>query len=147
MDEPEAQNQLNLIRRAQHKSARHGALLATVAMASLVLAIAVVVDLEMIWLLGIVVLGFVGAAAARPLRLRLNWSDRFGICLLALTIVTTFGVYVLVQQVARSLEWPAPNTISAFSAAFLILTAGLPVLMRLALHTPRTGEPQGLGSA
>lgn len=82
MSNADARNQLNLVRRNEHHSARGGAFGTASIAAALVLATGVVIDLDMLWLLGLVVLGFVGLSVARPLRLRLDWSDRVGMSLL-----------------------------------------------------------------
>ena len=132
MNNHDALDSLNSARAAARRSARRGAFATAVIAASLIIAIGVVVDLEMLWLLALVVLGYVGLSVARPLKLRLNWSDRTGAVLFVASALAAVAVYLLVQALARSATWPTPNTVSALAAAGMIFLACLPALVRLA---------------
>lgn len=132
MNHEETRRRLDLARQNQMRAARSGALRTALVMAVLLVAVAVVVDLDMLWLLSLVVLGFVGLSLARPMRLRLDWSDRSGVVLLIVSIVAVVVAYVLTQTFVRSLEWTAPNTLSALVAALVLFVACTPILIRLA---------------
>jgi hypothetical protein len=140
MSNDDARNRLNLVHRVEHRSARLGAIGTAACIAVLVIAAAVVVDLEMLWLLGLVVIGFVGLFAARPLRLRLDWSDRFGVGLLVAAGLLTVATYLVVQFIIRSMDSSIPNTLSALAAAVVIFGACLPALIRLATRGPASRQ-------
>lgn len=113
-------------------SAKSGAWGTSLAVSAAVLAIGVVVDVGVLWLLGLVVLGLVGLWALRPLRSRLTWSDRFGAWLVVGGAVLALVVDVAVQFPVRAAGWPAPNTIGALAAVVVILTFCRAGLQRLA---------------
>ncbi|WP_431031095.1 hypothetical protein [Plantibacter sp. RU18] len=147
MNEEDARNRLSASRDASHRSARQGALGTAVITAALVIALGAVVDLEMLWLLGLVVLGFVALSVARPLKLRLDWSDRRGMLLFAASGLAVIAAYLLTQWLARSVGWVAPNTISAFASAVVIFAACLPALARLATGQAAVGRQRKSGDA
>lgn len=132
MNSEDAQNRLTLARQGQRRSARWGAFGTAAITAVLVIALGVVIDLDMLWLLGLVALGFVGLSVARPLQLRLNWSDRIGVVLLVASGFAVVAAYLLTQFLTRSSEWDAPNTLSSLVAALVIFIACMPALVRLA---------------
>lgn len=143
MNNDDARDRLNLARQSQRRAARSGALATVVGTAVFLVAVTAVVDLDMLWLLGLVMLGFVALSLARPVRLRLNWSDRLGVALLATSIVAVIAAYVLAQALLRSLDWTAPNTLSALVAGVVLFAACTPALVRLATRsTPTDGQVQ-----
>lgn len=147
MNSEDAQDRLSIAREASRRSARRGAVATAAITAVLVIALGVVVDLEMPWLLGLVALGFVGLSVARPVKLRLNWSDRTGAVLLVASGLVAVAVYLLMQWLTRSAGWDAPNTFSALAASVVILVACLPALMRLATRVTPIGRTAELGDA
>lgn len=147
MSNADARNQLNLVRRNEHHSARGGAFGTASIAAALVLATGVVIDLDMLWLLGLVVLGFVGLSVARPLRLRLDWSDRVGMSLLVVGGgLVVVAAYLLTQSLVRSFDSGAPNTLSACAATLAIFVVCLPVLVRLATRGLSPGQQRRGGN-
>ncbi|WP_198671756.1 hypothetical protein [Desertihabitans aurantiacus] len=101
-------------------------------MSAAVLAVGVVVDLELVWLSGLVALGVAGLWAARPLRPRLDWSDRIGSGLVVGGAVLAVIAYIGVQLAVRAAGWPAPHTCSALAAAVVVLLVCRAGLQRLA---------------
>ncbi|TKK00036.1 hypothetical protein PlfCFBP13513_12060 [Plantibacter flavus] len=141
MDHEDAQGRLNQARDASHRSARQGALTTAILTAVLIIALGVVVDLDMVWLLGLVAIGFVALSLARPVKLRLDWSDRTGVLLLTASGVAVAVVYVVTQWIARSAGVSVPNTVSALVAAVVVFAVCLPALVRLANgSTPLRGR-------
>ncbi|MBF4567170.1 hypothetical protein ITJ57_00195 [Plantibacter sp. VKM Ac-2880] len=143
MDHEDAQDRLNQARDASRRSARQGALTTAILTAVLIIALGVVVDLDMVWLLGLVAIGFVAMSLARPVRLRLDWSDRTGVLLLTASGVAVAVVYVVTQWIARSAGVPVPNTVSAVVAAVVVFAACLPALARLANGSATRGGRLG----
>ena len=146
MSNEDARNQLNLVRRTERLSARGGAFGTASIAAVLVLATGVVIDLDMLWLLGLVVLGFIGLSVARPIRLRLDWSDRVGVSLLIVGGLVVVAAYLLTQSLVRSFDSGAPNTLSACAATLAIFVVCLPVLVRLATRRLSPGQQRRLGN-
>ncbi len=146
MNNDDARNQLNLVRQTELRSARWGAFGTAFVAAVFVIATGVVIDLDMLWLLGLVVLGFVGLSVARPVRLRLDWSDRVGVSLLVVGVIAVIAAYLLTQSLVRSFELSAPNTLSAFAAALVIFGVCFPVLVRLAARGVSAGQQGRLGN-
>ncbi len=136
MDANDAEQRLATARSIGRRSARRGAFAAAVAGAALVTALGAVVDLEMLWLLALVALGFIGLAVIRPVRLRLDGSDRIGIVLLIAAVAAAVVANLLVQLLARSQDWLAPNTLAGLASAVLVLAAFQPALRRLASGGP-----------
>lgn len=147
MNHDDAQDRLNAARDASRRAARQGALGTAVITSVLIIALGVVVDLDMLWLLGLVALGFVALSVSRPLKLRLDWSDRLGTLLLTMSGVVVAAVYVLVQWAARSADLVAPNTVSALAAAVVVFAVCLPALVRLASGGPSVGGRPRTGDA
>lgn len=132
MNGNEAEQRLATARSIGLRSAQRGAFAAALAGAALVTALGAVVDLEMLWLMALVALGFIGLSVVRPVRLRLDGSDRIGIALLAAGVAAAVAANLLVQLLARSQDWPAPNTLAGLASAVLVLAACQPALRRLA---------------
>jgi len=143
MDHEDAQDRLNQARDASHRSARQGALTTAILTAVLIIALGVVVDLDMVWLLGLVAIGFVALSLARPVKLRLDWSDRTGVLLLTASGVAVAVVYVVTQWIARSAGVSVPNTVSAVVAAVVVFAVCLPALVRLANGSTPLGGRSG----
>lgn len=143
MDHEDAQDRLNQARDASRRSARQGALTTAILTAVLIIALGVVVDLDMVWLLGLVAIGFVALSLARPVKLRLDWADRTGVLLLTASGVAVAVVYVVTQWIARSAGVSAPNTVSAIVAAVVVFAACLPALVRLATGSTSLGGRSG----
>ena len=143
----DAGGRLETVRRLERRSARRGALGAICAATALLVALGVVVDLERLWLAGLVGLGFVGLTMARPVRLRLDWSDSRGAALVIVSFLGVIAVYLVMQYVARSLGWSAPNTASALTAAVMMFAVSLPALSRLATRRARPAQRSGHGGA
>lgn len=143
MNENEAEQRLATARSIGLRSAQRGARAAALAGAALVTALGAVVDLEMLWLMALVALGFIALAIIRPVRLRLHGSDRIGIALLTAAVAAAVAANLLVQLLARSQDWLAPNTLGALASAVLVLAACQPAMRRLASHgfDGATAEP------
>lgn len=135
-------DRLILARQLERRSAWRGAFWAAALFALLVVALGVVVDLDVLWLAGLVVLGFVGLSLARPLRLRIDWTDHLGVGLVTAGGVVAVVAYVMMQFLARSIEWTAPNTLSGFAAALVIFAICLPALARLATRGTAAARQQ-----
>ncbi len=132
MDSEEAAARLARTDRSTRLSARSGAWLTAAVVSAAVLAVGVVVDLELVWLSGLVALGVAGLWAARPLRPRLDWSDRIGSGLVVGGAVLAVIAYIGVQLAVRAAGWPAPHTCSALAAAVVVLLVCRAGLQRLA---------------
>lgn len=143
MDHEDAQDRLNQARDASRRSASQGALTTAILTAVLIIALGVVVDLDMVWLLGLVAIGFVAVSLARPVKLRLDWSDRTGVLLLTASGVAVAVVYVATQWIARSAGVSVPNTVSAVVAAVVVFAVCLPALVRLANGSTPLGGRSG----
>ncbi|SKC35776.1 hypothetical protein [Plantibacter cousiniae (nom. nud.)] len=143
MDHEDAQDRLNQARDASRRSARQGAFTTAILTAVLIIALGVVVDLDMVWLLGLVAIGFVALSLARPVKLRLDWSDRTGVLLLTASGVAVAVVYVVTQWIARSAGVSVPNTVSAVVAAVVVFAVCLPALVRLAIGSTPLGGRSG----
>jgi len=143
MDHEDAQDRLNQARDASRRSARQGALTTAILTAVLITALGVVVDLDMVWLLGLVAVGFVALSLARPVKLRLDWADRTGVLLLTASGVAVAVVYVVTQWIARSAGVSVPNTVSAVVAAGVVFAVCLPALVRLANGSTPLGGRSG----
>ncbi|MBD8464670.1 hypothetical protein IFU30_00180 [Plantibacter sp. CFBP 8798] len=143
MDHEDAQDRLNQARDASRRSARQGALTTAILTAVLIIALGVVVDLDMVWLLGLVAIGFVALSLARPVKLRLDWADRTGVLLLTASGVAVAVVYVVTQWIARSAGVSVPNTVSALVAAVVVFAVCLPALVRLANRSTPLGGRSG----
>lgn len=142
-DVDDAGGRLEIVRRLERRSAQRGAFGAICAAAALLVALGVVIDLEQLWLAGLVGLGFVGVTMARPVRLRLDWSDSRGAVLVIVSFLAVIAAYLVMQYIARSADWSAPYTASALAAAVMMFVACLPALSRLA--TSRAGLAQRSG--
>jgi ABC-type enterochelin transport system permease subunit len=136
MNSDDAAARLARVDEVRGMSAKTGAWITSLAVAVAVVAIGVVVDLEMLWLLGLVVLGLVGLWAVRPLRSRLQWSDRVGTALVVGGAVLALVADIAVQFPVRAAGWAAPNTIGALAAAVVILLVCRAGLQRLATAAP-----------
>ncbi|RKN68910.1 hypothetical protein D7252_15890 [Microbacterium sp. CGR2] len=136
MDSHEAAARLEEVRRMSRLSALSGAWVTSLAISVAVIAIGVVVDVDMLWLLGLVVLGLVGMWAVRPLRSRLRWSDRVGAWLIIGGAVLALLANIAVQFPVRAAELPAPNTVGALASAVVILTICRAGLQRLVSTAP-----------
>jgi hypothetical protein len=87
-------------------------------------AIGATMDLDMVWLVGLVVLAL--AAMVGPQRERLfseSTGGRRAAAALAV-IVVAVAADVLVQALVRNEDWAAPNTWGGVAAALVILAAG-----------------------
>lgn len=147
MSTDDAKKRLELARQIERRSAKRGAFGAAFITAVLVVALGAVVDLDMVWLAGVVALGFAGLSVARPLRLHLDWTDRLGASLLAVGALAAIAAYLLTQFLARSLELGAPNTLSALATAVVIFAVCLPALVRLATRGVKVGPQERHGNA
>lgn len=136
MNSDDAAARLARVNEVRGMSAKTGAWTTSLAVAVAVVAIGVVVDLEMLWLLGLVVLGLVGLWVVRPLRSRLQWSDRAGTALVVGGAALALVVDIAVQFPVRAAGWAAPNTIGALAAAVVILLVCRAGLQRLATAAP-----------
>lgn len=135
MNSDEAAAHLAEVHRVNRLTAKSGAWITSLAVSVAVLAIGVVVDLDMLWLLALVGLGSVALWSARPLRSRLTWSDRLGAWLIGGGAVLAVVANIAVQFPVRTAGWAAPNTIGAFAAAVIVLIFCRAGLQRLA-HAP-----------
>lgn len=140
MDSDEAADRLAQAHRLNRLSAKRGAWITAIVTSIAVLAIGAVVDLNMVWLAGLIVLGLAGLWTARPLRSRLDWSNRVGACLVVGGGILAIATYIVVQFPLRSAEVTTPNTIGALAAGVVILVVCRAGLQRLASATPSTGK-------
>jgi hypothetical protein len=140
MDADEAAGRLAEVQRVNRRSAAFGAWVTVAVVSVAVLAMGVVNDLEMVWLSGLIVLGVVGLWMVRPLRSRVDWSDRAGAWLVGGGGVLAVVAYVGVQIPVRAAGWEAPNTLGAVAAVVVILVlcrAGLERVVSAGPTAPR----------
>ena len=132
MDSNEAARRLAEVQRVNRLSARRGAWVTSLVVSAAALAIGVVLDMDMVYLSGLIVLGVVGLLSIRSIRPRLTWSDRIGAWLVGGGAVLALAAYVAVQFPVRAAGWIAPNTIGALAAIVVILVFCRAGLQRLA---------------
>lgn len=132
MDSDEAANRLAEVHRMNRLSAGKGAWVTSLVLSVAALAIGAVLDRDMVYLSGLVVLAAVGLLSIRSVRLRLIWSDRAGAWMVGGGAVLALAAFVAVQFPARAAGWSAPNTIGALAAAAVILVFCRAGLQRLA---------------
>jgi len=132
MDSNEAAIRLAEAHRVNRLSARKGAWVTSLVLSTAALVIGGVLDMDMIYLLGLVVLAVVGLFSMRSIRPRLTWSDRRGAWLLCGGAVLALAAYVAAQFPVRAAGWIAPNTIGALAAVIVILVVCRAGLERLA---------------
>ncbi|MGV0156342.1 hypothetical protein ACSW29_23685 [Rhodococcus sp. GB-02] len=132
MDSNEAANRLAEVRRMNRLSARKGARGTSLVLSVAALAIGAVLDLDMMYLSGLVVLAVVGLLSIGSIRPRLTWSDRGGAWLVGGGAVLALAAYIAVQFPVRAAGWIAPNTIGALAAVVVILIFCRAGLQRLA---------------
>ncbi|MDN6533990.1 MAG: hypothetical protein L0K63_06925 [Yaniella sp.] len=92
----------------------------------------------MVWLSGLIVLGQASLWAARPLRSRLDWSDRVGTWLVVGGGILVTAAYIAVQFPLRSAGVTTPNTMGALAAVVVILLVCRAGLQRLKSATDST---------
>lgn len=92
----------------------------------------------MVWLSGLSVLGQASLWAARPLRSRLDWSDRVGTWLVVGGRILVIAAYIAVRFPLRSAGVTTPNTMGAFAAVVVILLVCRAGLQRLKSATDST---------
>lgn len=97
-----------------------------------VLALGLLIDADMIWLWGLLMVIGLGVAWNRGVQLRPTRSSRRWTAVLAATFVLAFVADVAVQFVVRALQWPLPNTLGALGALATIALLSRPVQARLA---------------
>ena len=132
VDSNEAANHLAEVRRMNRLSARKGARATSLVLSVAALAIGAVLDLDMMYLSGLVVLAVVGLLSIGSIRPRLTWSDRGGVWLVGGGAVLALAAYIAVQFHVRAAGWIAPNTIGALTAVLVILIFCRAGLQRLA---------------
>lgn len=132
MDSKEAADRLAEVRRVNILSTRKGAWVTSLVVSAAALVIGAALDLDMIYLLGLVVLGAIGLLSIRSIRPRLTWSDRVGAWLVGGGAVLALAVYVAVQFPLRAAGWIAPNTVGAVAAVVVVLIVCRAGLQRLA---------------
>jgi hypothetical protein len=132
MDSKEAADRLAEVRRVNILSARKGAWVTSLVVSAAALVIGAALDLDMIYLLGLVVLGAIGLLSIRSIRPRLTWSDRVGAWSVGGGAVLALAVYVAVQFPLRAAGWIAPNTVGAVAAVVVVLIVCRAGLQRLA---------------
>lgn len=132
MDSNEAASRLAEVHRINRLSARKGAWATSLVVFVAALAIGAVLDLDMVYLSGLVVLATIALLSIRSIRPRLTWTDRVGVWMLGGGIVLAIAVYIAVQFPVRAAGWLAPNTIGALAAVVVILVLCRAGLQRLA---------------
>lgn len=132
MDSNEAAHRLAEVHRVNRLSARKGAWITSLVLSGAALAIGIALDLNMIYLSGLIVLGTVGLLSIRSIRPRLIWSDRVGAWLVGGGAALGLALYIAVQFPVRAAGWVAPNTIGALAAVVVILIFCRAGLQRLA---------------
>lgn len=132
MDSNEAARRLAEVHRVKRLSARRGAWVTSLVISAAALANGVALDMDMVYLSGLIVLGVVGLLSIRSIRPRLTWSDRIGAWLVGGGAVLALAAYVAVQFPVRAAGWIAPNTIGALAAIVVILVFCRAGLQRLA---------------
>lgn len=140
MDYNEAAQHLETARRTEQRSAQRGAWAATLVASATVLAIGVMADLEMWWIAGIVVIAFVALWAARPVRLRFDWSDRTGAWMVVGGVILAAAAYIVVQFPVRAAGLATPNLIGAAVAVVVILLLCRAGLARMARSSRNAAE-------
>ncbi|MBF4460502.1 hypothetical protein [Pseudoclavibacter sp. VKM Ac-2867] len=132
MDSNEAAARLAEVHRVNRLSSKKGAWVTSLLVSVAALLIGAVLDLDMIYLSGLVVLAAVGLLSIRSIRPRLTWTDRRGAWLVWGGAALALAAYIAVQFPVRAAGWIAPNTIGALAAVIVILVFCRAGLQRLA---------------
>ncbi|VXB25761.1 conserved membrane hypothetical protein [Pseudoclavibacter sp. 8L] len=132
MDSNEAADRLAEVHRVNRLSSKKGAWVTSLLVSGAALLIGAVLDLDMIYLSGLVVLAAVGLLSIRSIRPRLTWTDRRGAWLVWGGAALALAAYIAVQFPVRAAGWIAPNTIGALAAVIVILVFCRAGLQRLA---------------
>ncbi|WP_181156575.1 hypothetical protein [Microbacterium sp. MYb66] len=132
MDRSEAAARLAEVQRVNRLSAGRGAWVTSLVASVGAVAIGAAIDLDLVYLTGLIVLAVVALLSIRSIRPRLAWSDRAGAWLVGGGAALALAAYVAVQFPVRAAGWSAPNTIGALAAAVMILIFCRAGLQRLA---------------
>lgn len=100
--------------------------------AATLLAIGISNDLDMVWLLGLVVIALCTLATTHGVKLRATRSSRGWKAALAATFLLALLADITVQFIARSTDLPLPNTLAAAAAALTVILVCRPVQARMA---------------
>ena len=94
-------------------------------------AYGVALDLDMVWLVGLLVVAVVAAGGRTVVKLRGKPSPGWTAALAA-TFVLALVVDIAVQFAIRGADLPAPNTFGGLAAALTVILLGRPIQARLA---------------
>ena len=94
-------------------------------------AYGVALDLDMVWLVGLLVLAVVGLGGRTLVKLR-GKPSRGWAAALAATFVIALLADIAVQFVIRGADLPMPNTFGGLAAALTVILLGRPIQARLA---------------
>lgn len=95
-------------------------------------AIGLTNDLDMVWLLALVIAGACAIVTTKGVKLRRTRSSRGWSAALAATFFLALIVDIAVQFVVRGADLPLPNTLGAIAAALTVICVGRPVQARMA---------------
>jgi len=136
MNSQEAQAALVESRRRQQQTVQAGSApwpwsLVLTAAGTLV-AIGLITDLDMIWMMALVILGAWGIFTTSGVKLRETRSSRNWGVALGATFALALAADIAVQFVVRGADLPLPNTWGAAAAALTIIIVSRPVQARMA---------------
>jgi hypothetical protein len=88
-------------------------------------------DLDMVWLVGLLVLVVIGVGGRAVVKLRSKRSPGWTAALVA-TFVLALAVDIAVQFAVRGAGWPVPNTLGSLGAALTVVALARPIQARAA---------------
>lgn len=132
MEHQAALDRLEESRHWRHRSVQAAASGASGVAGSYVVALGLVVDLEMWWIVGLLALAAVGLEARVSVRGRFDWSRRDGAAMVIGGGLLALALYVGVQFPVRAADWSVPNTVGGVAAAVVILLVCRAGLLRMA---------------
>jgi hypothetical protein len=88
-------------------------------------------DLDMVWLVGVLVLVVIGVGGRAAVKLRSKRSPGWTVALVA-TFALALVVDIAVQFAVRGAGWSLPNTLGSLGAALTVLALARPIQARAA---------------
>lgn len=133
MDAQEARTALDDVERRQQQTVAAGTApwswKGLLACAAAFVAYGLLIDQDMIWLVGLLIVGIVAVGGRRLVQLRRRPADRWT-AVLAGTFVLALLVDIAVQWIVRGAELLLPNTWGAAAAALTVILIGRPLQAR-----------------
>lgn len=131
MDHQEAAARLQEHRQLERTSARAASWSLAGSLAGLAIGIGIVIDADMIWLVGLFVVGWSASFGRSAVKARTADADRRRVGFFSGSLLLALVAYVLVQFPVRDADWPVPNTIGGLAAAAVILLVARPCYLRM----------------